>query len=131
MEMVKLKKHKGVFYKSAQEALAEVKQYLCIMYGTLIRFYSSIVKVEVLESMKEDFIEVITNLVFNEPMMQVVSSICRMCTKDEERSFALKFEELAEIKPSLIGLSKFFTLDETSEIRKVFKEQNGEAHIKS
>jgi hypothetical protein len=88
-----------------------------MMYGTLIRFYNTIVKVDVLENMKEDLIELITKMVFNEPMSQVATSICRMCTKDDERTFTLKFAELSEIKPSLIGLNKYFTLDESSEIK--------------
>ncbi len=99
------------------------------MYGTLIRFYNTIIKVEVLENMKEDLIELITKMVFNEPMSQVATSICRMCTKDDERTFTLKLTELAEIKPSLIGLNKYFTLDETSEITQTFKQQFGDLII--
>jgi len=34
-----------------------------------------------------------------------------MCTKDEERSYALKLEELSIITPHLIGLNPYFTLD--------------------
>jgi len=96
-----------------------------MMYGTLIRFYNTIIKNDVLDNMKEDLIELITKMVFNEPMTQVVTSICRMCTKDDERTFAVKIEELSEIKPSLIGLNKFFTLDEASEIKDVFHKQFG------
>lgn len=48
-----------------------------------------------------------------------------MCTKDDERTFALKIQELSEIKPSLIGLSKFFTLDESSDIKQFFNKQFG------
>jgi len=58
-------------------------------------------------------------------MTQIVTSICRMCTKDDERTFAVKIQELSDIKPSLIGLNKFFTLDETSEIRQIFHKQFG------
>ena len=60
------------------------------MYGTLIRFYNTIIKNDVLDNMKEDLIELITKMVFNEPMTQVVTSICRVCTKDDERIFAVK-----------------------------------------
>jgi len=31
-----------------------------MMYGTLVRFYNTIIKVEVIENMKEDLIELIT-----------------------------------------------------------------------
>ena len=42
------------------------------MYGTLIRFYNSIIKLKVLESMKEDLIEMTTKLVFNDQMSSLV-----------------------------------------------------------
>jgi hypothetical protein len=55
--------------------------------------------------MKEDLIEVITKLVFNEQMSNMVTALCRICTKDEERTFLMKISEMADISTSLIGLS--------------------------
>jgi septum formation topological specificity factor MinE len=82
-----------------------------MMYGTVVRFFNSVIKLQALENMKEDIIELITKLVFNQPMSILITGICRMCTKDEERSYALKLEELSIITPYLIGLNSYFTLD--------------------
>lgn len=87
------------------------------MYGSVVRFYNTILKLEVLETMKEDLIELITSLVFSEPMSTLVNQLCRICTRDEERTFALKLAELSDATPRLIGLSPYFTLDESSRIR--------------
>jgi hypothetical protein len=72
--------------------------------------------------MKEDLIEVITQMVFNDYMSNLVTGMCRICTKDEERTFAIKLSELSLITPSLIGLSPYFTLDESSRIKDLFYE---------
>ena len=116
-----------MYHKSAQEALLEVKHFLCILYGTLIRFYQTIVKHNVLDLMKEDLIDLITKLVFtHEHMTNILVGLCRVCTKDEERQFVLKLAELQEVSTSSVGLTKWFTLDESSEIRTRFQEQYGD-----
>ena len=95
------------------------------MYGAVVRFYNTLLKLNVLDTMKEDLIELITKLVFNEQMSTIVTSLCMMCTKDEERSFQFKLHELSSVTPDLIGLSQYFTLDETSKIRDIFEQQFG------
>ena len=75
--------------------------------------------------MKEDLIEVITKLVFNEQMSNMVTALCRICTKDEERTFLMKISEMADISTSLIGLSQYFTLDESSKIKDIFYKEYG------
>lgn len=50
-----------------------------------------------------------------------------MCTKDDERSLNMKLQELHNITPALIGLSPYFTLDESSKIIEKFNEQFGHA----
>lgn len=75
------------------------------MYGAIIRFYNTTLRLQILEQMKEDLIEVITKLVFNEQMSNMVTALCRICTKDEERTFLMKISEMADISTSLIGLS--------------------------
>ena len=72
--------------------------------------------------MKEDLIELITKLVFNEQVSVFLTSLCRMCTKDEERNFVLKKTELSFITPELIGLPSFFTLSESSKIRDYYSD---------
>jgi hypothetical protein len=87
------------------------------MYGSIVRFYNSILKLSVLESMKEDLIDYITRMVFNEPMANVVTALCRMCTKDEERLYSLKLVEMSNISTNEMGIPKEFTLNESSGIK--------------
>jgi len=42
-----------------------VKQFLYILYGSCVRFYSTVVEWDFLQQMKEDLIEVLTSLVFS------------------------------------------------------------------
>jgi hypothetical protein len=112
-----------VKYKSAQSSIAEVKQFLCLVYGSLIRFYSSVIKLETLEKMREDLIEALTKLLFNDRMSSMLVAMCRICTRDEERTLVLKITELQKLKPSQIGLNEYFALDKHSIIWKVFAEQ--------
>ena len=75
--------------------ILEVKHFLCILYGTLIRFYQTMIKVQVLDTMKEDLIDLITRLIFtHDHMSNIVMGLSRICTKDEEMQFALKLVEL-------------------------------------
>ena len=46
---IKFNKDNTVTYKTAQEALSEVKQFLCLLYGSAIRFYNTELSIEVLE----------------------------------------------------------------------------------
>lgn len=92
----------------------------------MIRFYNTIVKLQVLESMKEDMIELLTKLVFNDKMSNLVTALCRICTKDDERTFIMKLEEFKDITTLSIGLPLIFTLDQNSNILEKFKEQYGE-----
>jgi hypothetical protein len=36
-------------FKVAEDAIGEVKQFLCILYGSCIRFYSTVLKNELLD----------------------------------------------------------------------------------
>lgn len=93
-------------YKSAQGALAEVKQFLCIMYGACLRFYNTVIRLSQLEEMKEDIIEVLTKMVFKQDKMaQLQVQLCRVCTIEEERILQIKIKDLEGAKPGQIGLS--------------------------
>ncbi len=45
----------------AEVVLAEIKKFICILYGTLIRFYLPVLKFEDLHEMREDLIELLTS----------------------------------------------------------------------
>lgn len=56
-----------------------------MMYGTLIRFYQTMIKLQVLDNMKEDLIDLLTKMIFShEHMSTLLLSLSRICTKDEE-----------------------------------------------
>ena len=93
------------------------------MYGAVIRFYNTIIKLKILESMKEDIIDLITKMVFTDQMSTVVTAMCPMCSREDEMTFVAKLSELQIVRPNLIGLSQYFTLDETSKIKDIFFQQ--------
>lgn len=54
-----------------------------ILYGSCVRFYSTVVEWDFLQQMKEDLIEKLTSLVFSDEVFsQTVLSLCRECTKE-------------------------------------------------
>lgn len=50
-----------------KDQIAQVKQFLYILYGSCVRFYSTVVEWVFLNEMKEDLIELLTSLVFKDP----------------------------------------------------------------
>ena len=64
------------------------------MYACCIRFYNTIVRLETLDKMKEDIIETLTKVLFNEKMSNLLIAICRVTTRDEERILLMKINEL-------------------------------------
>ena len=58
------------------------------------------VKLELIDKMREDLIEALTKLLFNERMSSMLIAMCRVVTKDEERTLALKISELNKLKPN-------------------------------
>ena len=47
-----------------EQALREVEQFLIIMYGCCVRFYSTVVDWEIIQRMSEDLIERMTSKLF-------------------------------------------------------------------
>jgi len=47
-----------------EDSIAQVKQFMQIMYGSCVRFYSTVVEWDFLQQMKEDLIERLTSMVF-------------------------------------------------------------------
>jgi hypothetical protein len=94
------------------------------MYGSIIRFYNTTIRLSMLELMKEDIIELISKLVFNDTMTNMVIALCRICTKDEERTLTFKLTELGTVTTSMIGIEQHFTLEEkASKILEIYKAQ--------
>jgi hypothetical protein len=49
-----------------QDSIAQVKQFMYILYGSCVRFYSTVVEWDFLQQMKEDLIERLTSMVFDD-----------------------------------------------------------------
>jgi hypothetical protein len=59
-----------------------------ILYGSCVRFYSSVVEWDFLQQMKEDLIERLTSMVFSDmDFSSIVLSLCKEITKDSEIRF--------------------------------------------
>ena len=65
--------------------MSEVKKFLSILYGTVIRFYSPVIPVKELIAMKEDIIEILTSLVVKGDLYRVLIKLCRLGTRLEEK----------------------------------------------
>jgi hypothetical protein len=53
------------------------------MYGSCVRFYSTVVEWDFLQQMKEDLIERLTSMVFaDELFSQTVLKLCRQLSQD-------------------------------------------------
>jgi len=93
-----------------------------ILYGSCVRFYSTVVEWDFLQSMKEDLIERLTSLVFNdEQFSATVLSLCRELSKDKEKLYLKRLEEIEGLKPIHVGISPYLTLDSSGNIVEVFK----------
>lgn len=68
----------------AEIAISEVKKLICILYGTVVRFYLPVLKFEDLHEMREDLIEVLTSLTIKDEMSKIIIYLCRMSSKIEE-----------------------------------------------
>ena len=70
--------------KYAEIVIAEVKKLVCMLYGTLIRFYIPVMKYEDLHDMREDLIELLTSLCVRGELSKLILQLCRLGTKDDE-----------------------------------------------
>jgi hypothetical protein len=48
----------------AEDSIFEVNHFLSILYGTMVRFYNTVVRWQDLDFMKEDIIEILTSKLF-------------------------------------------------------------------
>ena len=65
-----------VHYVMSEKVIGDLKEFLRIMLGTIIRFYTPVIKFEELSEMKEDLIETTTSLIVNGKVYHIVFSFC-------------------------------------------------------
>jgi hypothetical protein len=62
-----------ISYTLVEQALDEIKGFISILYGTCMRFYSTLLIYSELEEMREDLIERLTTMLFyNENLTHLV-----------------------------------------------------------
>lgn len=69
------------------------------MYGGCVRFYNTVLKMKLLDHMKEDLIEVLTKLVINAKMSSFLLALCNVLTRLDDQELERKFNELFDMKP--------------------------------
>ena len=69
----------------AEVTLAEVKKFICILYGTFIRFYLPVLKFDDLHEMREDVIELLTSITVKGELSKLLLQLCRLVTLEEEQ----------------------------------------------
>eukprot|EP00347_Sterkiella_histriomuscorum_P002127 403369366 len=110
----------------AEIVLAEVKKLICILYGTLIRFYIPVMRFEDLHEMREDLIELLTSLTVRGDLSKLLLQLCKLVTNEEEIILTSKFQDLKNVRPEDIGINKLFTLNESSYLMELFEKQEQE-----
>lgn len=109
----------------ADDYIDQVKQFMQILYGTCCRFYSTVVEWDFLQQMKEDLVERLTSMLFNdESFSGTVLGLCRELTREQERDYLRRVKEVQGILPLHVGISPFLTLDRTSNIVEQFEKYN-------
>ena len=70
-----------ISYTLVEQALDEIKGFIYILYGTCMRFYSTLLIYSELEEMREDLIERLTTMLFyNENLTHLVLQLCKIST---------------------------------------------------
>ena len=68
----------------AEIVIAEVKKLVCMLYGTLLRFYIPVMRYEDLHEMREDLIELLTSVTVKGDLSKLILQLCRLGTRDDE-----------------------------------------------
>jgi len=77
----------------AEVVLLGVQQFVGVMYGVVVRFYLAAgIHYQILEGMKEDLIETVTSLTIDGAFSDLLLSLCRLSTRQDELDLNLKFE---------------------------------------
>ena len=79
----------------AEDSIFEVNHFLSILYGTMVRFYNTVVKWQDLDFMKEDIIEILTSKLFaNEKFSSLMMELSRFVTFEDEKKFIGRLRDI-------------------------------------
>jgi hypothetical protein len=72
-----------VSYTLVEKALGEIKEFIAILFGSCLRFYSTLLPLVELDEMKEDLIETITTMMFHKKhLTPLVIQLCKIATEE-------------------------------------------------
>lgn len=74
--------------------LLEIQQFMGMIYGSLVRFYLPVVPLEILQSIKEDLIDLISSHTIKDEFGLFCLKLCRLGTNEDEKLLKAKFIEL-------------------------------------
>ena len=70
------------------ESLRQLKNFLILVYGCCVRFYSTVVDWEYIQRMNEDLIERITSKLFEDPRFsELIVQLCGELTKEQDEAY--------------------------------------------
>ena len=71
-----------------EEALRQLKTFLIIIYGSCVRFYSTVVDWDYIQRMSEDLIERMTSKIFQDTdFSRLVVSLCGELTREQDAAY--------------------------------------------
>ena len=73
----------------AKEQIDQVKIFLKILFGSCVRFYSTVLDWDYIDRMREDLIERLTSKMFDdEDFSNTILSLCREISREKEQNYS-------------------------------------------
>ena len=111
----------------AEEQIQQVKIFLQIMFGSIVRFYSTVIDWDYIQSMREDLIERLTSKIFdNADFSCLMLQLSCETVRGKQKKYWAAVEKAKKLKPKDVGINLYFTCDETSKLEQVFRELHPE-----
>ena len=64
--------------------LSLVQEFISSLYGALLRFYLPVIKIDTLDEMTEDLVELVTSYTINEQLSPWLLKLCRLSSREDE-----------------------------------------------
>ena len=83
-----------------------------------------------IQSMREDLIERLTSKIFdNEQFSSLMLQLCRETVRAKEKKYLAAVDKLGWLKPKDVGISLYFTCDESSKLEQVYRQLHPEHNL--
>lgn len=95
-----------------------------------MRFYSTVLDWDYIEAMREDLIERLTSKIFEKhEFSSLILQLCRETSRGKEKQYLEAIDKLSNVKPKDVGISLYFTCDESSKLEQVFLELHPDVNL--